>query len=167
VKFNPCLDMMKTRNGVLAACPAPATRSVSVLAKGTGMAPARLCAALCIVLCACAAPPVQPSAPSPTSSSRALADERAIDLRPHPWTHYDVMEDNRIRVHYTVTGSLQCNALGRVEIAESADTVTLTLHIGRLPAAGCAAKVLKATELFTDVELPAPLGGRSVRDGSV
>ncbi|WP_162907640.1 hypothetical protein [Allorhizocola rhizosphaerae] len=127
------------------------------------MAPARLCVALCVVLCACAAPPVQPS---PSRPNPVPGAERAIDLRPHPWTSYDVMEDNRIRLHYTITGSPQCNALGRVEIVESADTVTLTLHIGRLPTASCAAKVLKATDMSTEVQLPAPLDGRSVRDGA-
>lgn len=131
----------------------------------------RVCVALGVALCAAVAcgqsDDVGPPPPTPhADTGRAVADEHAIDLRPHGWTRYDVMEDNRIRVHYTITGSPQCNVLGRVEVAESADTVAITVHIGRLPTASCAAKVLKAADRFTDVELPSPLGGRSVLDGS-
>jgi hypothetical protein len=131
----------------------------------------RVCVMLGVVLCAAVAcgrsGEVGPPPPTPkTDASRAVADEHAIDLRPHPWTRYDVMEDNRIRIHYTITGSPQCNALGRVEVAESADTVAITLHIGRLPAVSCVAKVLKAADMFTDVQLAAALDGRSIKDGS-
>jgi hypothetical protein len=56
--------------------------------------------------------------------------------------------------------------LGRVEVLESGDLVTITLHIGRWPAANCGAKVLRATDMFTELELAAPLGTRSAKDGS-
>ncbi len=150
------------------------------------MAPKRLCAVLGMILCAtagCARPPGQEgtpldqkgitatalpplSDPPPTGPTKVLPDNRAIDLRPQTWTRYDIMDGNQIRIYYTILGLPQCNVLGKVEAAESPARVTITLHVGQMPDASCAARVLKAAEVFTDVELAAPLGGRTVTDGS-
>ncbi len=119
-----------------------------------------------------ALPPPQPGpsvsgAPREPGPNETRPDSRAVDLRPAVWDRIAPATGNQVRVHFTTTGRPECAALGRVDIAEAADAVTITLLVGRLPGADCDGAVAQlAAPMVTTVSLKAPLGHRSIRDGS-
>lgn len=88
-----------------------------------------------------------------------------IDVRPIPWTDYEVLDDRTIRVFFT-SGVEPCYVLDRVEVAYNPDTVTVTLYQGTAPDARDTACIEIAVEKAVDVTLEEPLGGRTVVDGA-
>lgn len=89
------------------------------------------------------------------------------DVRPIPWERAEPVGDARLRVHWT-GGVEPCYVLDRVEVTETAETVTVTLFQGSDPTAppdqACIEiGVFKAVE----VDLEAPLGDRTVVDGAL
>jgi hypothetical protein len=100
--------------------------------------------------------------------NEARPDPRVVDLRPVRWTRVEAAPGHQIRVHYTITGRADCAALGRVDVAETTTTVTVTVRLGRLPAADCTGPQSQlAAPMMTVVTLAQPLGTRTVKDGAV
>ena len=64
------------------------------------------------------------------------------------------------------SGVEPCYVLGRVDVAEAADKVTITLWTGLGPGAAGMACIQMAGYYEVIVQLQAPLGGRTVVDGA-
>ena len=94
-------------------------------------------------------------------------DSGAVDLQPVRWDRATAGAGRDLDIHYTITGRAECHTLGRVDVAETAQSVTVTLRIGRLPTANCGGpQPMIAMTGVTTVTLGAPLGTRAVRDGA-
>jgi hypothetical protein len=139
--------------------------------------------------CARAAAPGAPGEPSPEVTSSALPrpsalgpselpaamrpnearpDTRVVALRPVRWTRVEAAQGRQVRVYYTITGRGNCAALGRVDVAETATTVTITVRVGRLPDADCTGPQSQlAASMMTVVTLAQPLGTRTAKDGAL
>lgn len=103
------------------------------------------------------------AAPEPT-----LVVPRAglVGLRPHGFESATPIGDgSTLRVRFW-GGVAPCFALGRAEVLERPDEVTVTLFAGSDPARPDAVCIEIALWMATDVRLSAPLGGRPVRDGA-
>lgn len=99
--------------------------------------------------------------------NEARPDARVVGLRPVPWTRVQAAPGRQVRVYYTITGRGDCAALGRVDVAETTTTVTVTVRVGRLPDADCAGPQPQlAASMTTVVTLARPLGTRTVKDGA-
>ena len=86
--------------------------------------------------------------------------------RPIPIDCMHEVSVRRIRVGFTLPGGPDCLHLSRVELAESADVVAVTL-VGAVnddPAAGACPD--EGTMAVTEVELAAPVDDRVLLDGS-
>ncbi len=119
-------------------------------------------------------PPPEPGV-TPEPGCEPLAEPEGELVTPRPgmadthavnWTRAEPVGDGSVlRISYTA-GVEPCSVLDRVEVAETGDTVTVTVVEGSDPAfpdAACIALgVLKAVE----VPLAAPLGTRTVVDGA-
>ncbi|GAA1269635.1 hypothetical protein Psi02_19740 [Planotetraspora silvatica] len=89
-----------------------------------------------------------------------------INPRKVPWISAKPTDDGTALNVVWWSGVEPCNVLDRVEVAETADTVTVTLwegHDRRQPDAMC---IEIAIQKQTRVRLPAPLGDRKVVDGA-
>ena len=74
-----------------------------------------------------------PSGTSPaTRPNEATPNAQAVDLRPTRWDRVTA-DGRRLTVHYTATGLAACHTLGRVDVKETPRTITVTLHVGKLP----------------------------------
>jgi hypothetical protein len=107
--------------------------------------------------------PPAAAAPEPT-----LVSPRAglAGLRPHPFEEATpIGDETTLRVRFW-GGVAPCFVLGRAEVVERADAVTVTLFAGSDPAQPDAVCIEIALWMATDVRLSAPLGGRAVRDGA-
>jgi len=111
--------------------------------------------------------PEQQSPPAALQPNR-LSPETALDLRRQRWTRVvPDAEGRRLEVQATFTGGPPCTVLGRVDVAENADAVTITLWVGRRPNAECGpAQAQLAMPIVTTVELKERLGSRAVHDGA-
>ncbi|MGH2711187.1 MAG: hypothetical protein ACRDH9_08305 [Actinomycetota bacterium] len=89
--------------------------------------------------------------------------EGLVDIAPHIWDSAKPIDDRTVRVEF-YGGVKECDGLDRVEVDETADSVTITLYTGRVPEAEVCIEiaVLKAVK----VELDSPLGGREIVDGA-
>jgi hypothetical protein len=94
--------------------------------------------------------------------------EPAVDLRAQPWTSVESSADSRrLRIHATLDGGPPCTVLGRVDVREADDAITVTLRVGRRPDADCSGPQRAiASPIVVTVELKEPLGRRAVRDGA-
>jgi hypothetical protein len=108
------------------------------------------------------------STPPPSVRPNEVTPEHAVDLRKVAWT--DVEREaggKRLRVHATFTGGPPCTVLGRVDVAETDDAVTVTLWAGRRPDADCGGPQPQlAFPIVVGVQLDRELGTRAVRDGA-
>lgn len=98
--------------------------------------------------------------------NRTTPDPRAVRLRP---LAFDRVERHgaQLRVHYTTTGKPGCTILGRVDVEQGADAVTVTLLAGRLPGTKCDGPTpMLAASNVTVVTLERPIGDRAVKDGA-
>lgn len=93
-------------------------------------------------------------------------DGRATDPHPQRWDRAVPGSGNRLEVYYTISGRMECSTLARVEVAQGAGRVTVTLLVGRLPGADCSTQPALAAQMMTVVTLDAPLNGRPVHDGA-
>lgn len=108
-----------------------------------------------------------PTGPPPTLANATQPDRRAVDLRPVRWTRAEGEGGRRLDIHYATTGKGECNILGRVDVAETEQAVTVTVLLGRLPGTDCSgAQPQIAAPAVTVVTLPNSLGTRTVRDGA-
>jgi len=108
-----------------------------------------------------------PTGGAPTGLNHAVPDPSVVDLRKTRFDRVTAGTGDELVVQYTAGGKADCAKLGRVDVAESADAVTVTVHLGRLPAAQCGGEQpMIAASFETTVTLKAPLGSRQVRDGA-
>jgi len=106
------------------------------------------------------------SSPPPSTRPNEVTPEAAVDLRKVPWTRVEPGPD-ALRVYATLTGGPPCAVLGRVDVKETADAVTVTLWVGKRPGADCSGpQTGLGYPIATTVDLKAPLGQREVRDGA-
>jgi hypothetical protein len=95
-------------------------------------------------------------------------DPQVVDLRPARWAAIETVSGRQVRVYYTITGRGDCAALGRVDVTETATTVTITLQLGRLSHTDCTdPQPQLAASVATIVTLGTPLGDRVVHDGAI
>ena len=76
------------------------------------------------------------------------------------------VDDNRVRIGFSMPSGPSCHRLGAVEIVESADAVSITLIAGvdDNPAAGACPE--EPTRTATEIDLQAPVEDRLLLDGS-
>lgn len=111
-------------------------------------------------------PPAAGGPPEAMQPNTTTPDARAVALRPHAFDRVE-RHGRQLRIHYTTTGKPACSALGRVDVRQGADAVTVTLLTGRLPGTSCGGATPQlAASNVTVVTLDAPIGDRAVRDGA-
>lgn len=146
----------------------------------------RLASALAIVVLAtlagCAAgggstvPAVAPDAPvgidvppggagEEPQATRVPVVAGAVDLRPRPFESAQPVGDRQLAVRFW-GGVAPCSVIGRVNVAETPERVTVTLFAGRDAAAGQVACIELAVYQEVVVDLAAPVGGRAIADGA-
>jgi len=109
----------------------------------------------------------RPTGAPATAPNEARPDTRIVELRPRRWSRAEAGAGRELRLHYSVTGHPECQALGRVDVLETAGTVTVTLLVGHLPGAACDGPQPQLAAPFTTVvTLREPLGHRQVVDGA-
>ncbi len=110
--------------------------------------------------------PASTGLPPAMQPNRLNPDARAVDLHAVRWQRAE-SSGRLLTVHLTITGRPECSTLGRVEVAESATTVTVRVLVGRLPGVDCSgAQPQLAAPATVVVTLARDLGGRAVVDGS-
>src|SRR5262249_38830476 len=103
---------------------------------------------------------------TPLTANRATPDPAAVDLHPVQWTKATAGADNKLVVQYTAGGRPECSKLGRVDVAETADAVTVSVLLGRQPGADCTGpQPMIAAVYETVVDLKSPLDSRKVNNG--
>jgi hypothetical protein len=104
----------------------------------------------------------------PSAAANAVTPEHAVDLRPVPWQRAEpIAGGTKLDIHATLTGGPPCTVVGRVDVEETAEVVTITLWTGRRPGARCGeAQRLVGFPITVAVALERPLGRRAVRDGA-
>ena len=112
--------------------------------------------------------PSAPTASEPSEPADEVTPEPATDLVELPWVRAEAVPGRaELLVHATLTGGPPCAVLARVDQAETAHTVTVTLWVGRRPGAACDGPQPElAQPVRVRVALEAPLGSRPVRDGA-
>lgn len=76
------------------------------------------------------------------------------------------VDDNRVRIGFSMPAGPSCHRLGAVEIVESADAVSITLiaTVDENPSAGACAE--EPARTATEIDLQAPVDDRILLDGS-
>lgn len=106
-------------------------------------------------------PPVT-IAPAP-GAKRVTVDPDAVQLNRMPFTEAGLIGPQTVAVRYWA-GVEPCTLLGRVDVVETATTVTITVWVGgTTQLIACTAQ---AVYYETLVELSAPLGNRTIVDGA-
>jgi hypothetical protein len=109
----------------------------------------------------------RPTGDPPTRPNQATADGRAVNLHPVRWDRVQAGAGRQVLIYYTVGGVRECGLLGRVEVAETATSVTLTVLLGQAPGADCTGpQPMIAATYVTAVTLAQPFGTRIARDGA-
>lgn len=126
-------------------------------------------AGLALLLAACAAPtgfPVEPCDGSWRDVESLIVTPGGGPDAPIGIECMRQVDDNRLRIGFSMPAGPTCHRLGAIEIVESADAVSITLiaAVDDDPAAGaCAAEPARAA---TEIDLQAPVGDRLLLDGS-
>lgn len=104
----------------------------------------------------------------PSMRPNEVAPEPAVDLDAERWTSVESSGDSRrLRIHATLSGGPPCAVLGRVDVRETAEDVTVTLFVGRRADADCdGPRRAIGFPIVVAVDLKEPLGGRAIRDGA-
>lgn len=89
----------------------------------------------------------------------------AVDLRPRPFDSAGPAGERQVAVRFW-GGVAPCSVIGRVDVAETPERVTVTLFGGRDPAPGRVACIEVAVYQEVVVDLAAPVGGRAIVDGA-
>ena len=76
------------------------------------------------------------------------------------------VDENRVRIGFTMPPGPTCYVLSHVDVVEAADAVSITLSLTAVsdPAAGACPD--EASRTATEIDLQAPVGNRSLLDGS-
>jgi hypothetical protein len=107
------------------------------------------------------------SGDGPIGLNHATPDPAVVELRKTRFDRATAGSGNELVVQYTAGGRAECAKLGRVDVAETDDVVTVTVLLGQTPGANCGGEQPMIAATFeTTVTLKAPLGSRQVRDGS-
>jgi hypothetical protein len=113
--------------------------------------------------------PAGPTGPEGWASGwNVVSPEPAVDLRPERWSDAQpVPGEPEVLVRATLTSGPPYAVLGRVDVVETADSVTITLWVGRREnARGDGPQAALGYPLVTRVRLAAPVGTRQLRDGA-
>ena len=113
-------------------------------------------------------PPTTPSttlAPGGGQPKRVEPVAGATDLRKHAFQSTTPTGAQALAVRFW-NGVEPCYVLGRVDVTETAETVTVTLWTGLGPGAAGMACIQMAAYYEVVVQLKGPLGGRTVVDGA-
>lgn len=89
----------------------------------------------------------------------------AVDLRPRRFDSARPVGDRQLAVRFW-GGVAPCSVIGRVDVAETPERVTVTLFGGRDPAPGRVACIELAVYQEVVVDLAAPVGARAIADGA-
>jgi hypothetical protein len=94
------------------------------------------------------------------------AAPRGIDERAIPIECIEEIATRRVRVGFALPAGPSCHLLHRIELVESADAVSITLFaaVDDDPAAGACPE--EPRPAVTEVDLAAPIGDRTLLDGS-
>jgi hypothetical protein len=97
-----------------------------------------------------------------------VVPEPAVGVAAVRWNRVEPVRGSpELLVHGTLQGGPPCAVLSRVDLAETAHVVTVTVWVGRRPGAACDGPQPELGYPYvTRVRLEAPLGGREVRDGA-
>lgn len=112
-----------------------------------------------------------PMSPTPTGSgttANEVVPEPAVDLVRAPWQDVEPVPGSaELLVHGTLSGGPPCAVLGRVDVAEEAASVTVTVWVGRREDADCSGPQPDLGYPYvTRVRLAEPLGSRKLQDGA-
>ncbi len=113
-------------------------------------------------------PPTSPSTTVPPGGGQPRRVEPvpgATELRKHVFQSWTAAGAQSLAVRFW-NGVEPCYVLGRVDVTETADKVTITLWTGLGPGASGMACIQMAAYYEVIVQLQAPLGARSVVDGA-
>ena len=112
-------------------------------------------------------PPAPPTtiAPGGGQPKRVQPVPGATDLRKQPFESAAPTGAQSLAVRFW-SGVEPCYVLGRVDVTEAAETVTITLWTGLGPGAAGMACIQMAGYYEVIVQLQGPLGGRTVVDGA-
>ncbi|MFI9379711.1 hypothetical protein [Kutzneria sp. NPDC052558] len=107
-----------------------------------------------------------PTLNAPPPLNQAVPDPSVVNLRAVRFDQTVANPDNKLVVQYTASGRPECAKLGRVDVVEADDAVTVTVRLGQAPGVDCSGpQPMIAATFQTIVTLKAPLGDRPVRDG--
>lgn len=113
--------------------------------------------------------PMPPGTATPSEpADNEVVPEPAVNLVAVPWQRAEPGAGRaELLVHGTLRGGPPCAVVSRVDVAEAADTVTVTVWVGSRPGASCDGPQPElAYPYVTSVTLDAPLAGREVEDGA-
>jgi hypothetical protein len=100
----------------------------------------------------------------PGSPQRVSPSPTAVDLRPQPFESARAA-GSTVLVRFS-NGVAPCSVLGRVDVQEAADRVTITLYVGREPTPEPVACIALAAYYEVVVDMSSPLGDRTIVDGA-
>lgn len=107
-----------------------------------------------------------PGLPGPAAgATRVQVVPEAVDLRARPFESAEAVADRTVAVRF-YSGVAPCEVIGRADVSETADTVTITLHSGRDARSGDVACIMIAVYNELLVSLSNPLAGRPIVDGA-
>lgn len=108
-----------------------------------------------------------PGLPGPASgATRVQVVPEAVDLRARPFESAEAIADRTVAVRF-YSGVAPCEVVGRADVSETADAVTITLYGGRDPRPGDdVACIMIAVYNELLVPLSNPLAGRPIVDGA-
>ena len=129
----------------------------------------RAAVALLLVLSACAVPAGDERngcGAAWLNVEAVAAAPRGVDERSVPIDCIGRIANRRVQVGFALPGGPSCHFLRRVELLESADAVSITLFaaVDDDPAAGACPE--EARRVVTEIDLAAPIGDRTLLDGS-
>jgi hypothetical protein len=107
---------------------------------------------------------VPPGGSTGSSPRRVTVNPSAVDLRPRPFDSAAPYGSSSVAVRFW-GGVPECEPVGRVDVQETATTVTITLYTGRPPGEPQACIAIALYQELV-VELSAPLGSRTIVDGA-
>ena len=130
----------------------------------------RAAIAVLLVLSACAAPAGEERGGCEAGwldVAAAVATPRGVDERAVAIDCIDQIAVRRVRVGFTLPAGPSCHLLQRVELLESADAVSITLFAAVDDDPGAGACPEEPRRAVTEIDLAAPIGDRTLLDGSV
>ena len=101
--------------------------------------------------------------PQPTGLNQASPDPAVVDLHEVHWQSATAGSGSELLVQYTAGGRPDCSKLGRVDVTETDQAVTVKVLLGQVAGADCTGPQPMIAAIFqTVVQLKAPLGDRKV-----